>query len=69
MSMEKDTRETTLNGFDDGMGAERAQNARGTAARLLKTLMRQKWKLLVIFLSVVIGSLFNILAPKDRRVR
>ena len=64
MSMEKDTRETTLNGFDDGMGAERAQNARGTAARLLKTLMRQKWKLLVIFLSVVIGSLFNILAPK-----
>ena len=64
MSMEKDTRETTLNGFDDGMGAERAQNARGTAARLLKTLMRQKWKLLVIFLSVIIGSLFNILAPK-----
>ncbi len=64
MSMEKDTRETTLNGFDGGMDGERAQNARGTAARLLKTLMRQKWKLLVIFLSVVIGSLFNILAPK-----
>lgn len=36
MSMEKDTRETTVDTFDDDMSAERAKNAKGTAFRLLK---------------------------------
>ena len=64
MSMEKDTRETTVDTFDDDMSAERAKNAKGTAFRLLKKLMEQKWKLLVIVLSIIVSSLFNILSPK-----
>ena len=64
MSMEKDTRETTVETFDSEMSAERAKNARGTALRLLRKLMEQKWKLLVILLSVIASSLFTILSPK-----
>lgn len=65
MSMEKDTRETTV-GADisgDGSGAERAKNARGTTFRLIKKLMEQKWKLLIIFVSIIISSLFTTLSP------
>ena len=64
MSMEKDTRETTVDTFDDDMSAERAKNAKGTALRLFKKLMEQKGKLLVIVISIVVSSLFNILSPK-----
>ncbi len=64
MSMEKDTRETTVDTFDNDMSAERAKNVKGTALRLLKKLMEQKWKLLVIVLSIIVSSLFNILSPK-----
>ncbi len=63
MSMEKDTRETMTNTFDDGMGADRAKNAKGTAFRLFKKLLEQKTKLIIIFASVVVSSVFNILAP------
>ncbi len=64
MSMEKDTRETTVDTFDDDMSAERAKNAKGTALRLFKKLMEQKGKLLVIVINIVVSSLFNILSPK-----
>ena len=46
------------------MSAERAKNAKGTALRLFKKLMEQKGKLLVIVISIVVSSLFNILSPK-----
>lgn len=65
MSMEKDTRETTVDTFDDDMSAERAKNAKGTAFRLLKKLMEQKWKLLVIVLSIIVSSLFNTISPES----
>ena len=64
MSMEKDTREATVDTFDSEMSAERAKNTRGTALRLLRKLMEQKWKLLVILVSVIASSLFTILSPK-----
>ena len=64
MNMEKDTCETTANGLDGDMSAERAQNARGTALRLFKKLMAQRGKLLIILFSIIIGSAFNILSPK-----
>lgn len=64
MSMEKDTREVTGNGFGDNMSTERAQNAKGTSLRLFKKLLEQKWKLLILVVSVLISSLFNILSPR-----
>lgn len=63
MSMEKDTRETTVDTFDDDMSAERAKNAKGTAFRLLKKLMEQKWKLLVIVLSIIVINHSAALRP------
>ena len=64
MSMEKDTRETTADTFDSDMSAERAKNARGTSLRLFKKLMGQKWKILIVVISIIFSSLFNILSPK-----
>lgn len=64
MSMEKDTRETTTNGFEDEMTADRAKNVKGTALRLFRKLLEQKWKLLVIVVSIIAGSVFNLLSPK-----
>lgn len=37
MSMERDTREATVDTFGDEMSAERAKNARGATLRLLKS--------------------------------
>ena len=64
MSMEKDTREAATNSLGDDMSAERAKKVKGTAFRLFKKLMEQKWKLLIIVLSIIISSFFNILSPK-----
>ena len=66
MNIEKDTRETTVgvDTFGDEMSAERAKNAKGTAFRLIKKLMLQKWKLMLMFVSIIISSLFNILSPR-----
>lgn len=59
--MEKDTQQTT---FYDDMGAERAKNAKKTTLRLFKKLLEQKWKLLIILISVIASSLFTILSPR-----
>lgn len=66
MSMEQDIRETesTTTGFGDDMGADRAENAKGTMFRLVKKLMLQKWKILIVLVSIIIGSVFNLLSPK-----
>ena len=64
--MEQDIRETesTTTGFGDDMGADRAENAKGTMFRLVKKLMLQKWKILIVLVSIIIGSVFNLLSPK-----
>ena len=64
MSMKKDTRQAAAGTSAGAAGVDRAQNTRGTAIRLLRKLMEQKGKLLIVFFSILIGSLFNILAPK-----
>ena len=66
MSSEKSTNDAAeINLLDDGMSAERARNAKGTALRLLKKLMEQRWKLLVVSMgSIIISSVFTVLSPK-----
>ena len=65
MSSEKSTNDAAeINLLDDGMSAERARNAKGTALRLLKKLMEQRWKLLVVIVSIIISSVFTVLSPK-----
>lgn len=49
--------------FEDGMSAEKARNAKKTTKRLLKYMKKQKFKLLMIFISVLISSALTVLAP------
>lgn len=49
--------------FEDGMSAEKAKNAKKTTKRLLKYMKKQKFKLLMIFISVLISSALTVLAP------
>ena len=63
MSTEKDTRKT-MTDVNSKFSVEHAQNAKGTTFRLLKKLMDQKWKLLIIVASIIAGSIFNILSPR-----
>lgn len=64
MSDKFDIRETEVATFDDEMSVERAQNTKGTALRLLKDLMRQRWKFIVVFLSIIITSVLTVLSPR-----
>ncbi|MCC0681573.1 MULTISPECIES: ABC transporter ATP-binding protein [unclassified Clostridioides] len=49
--------------FEDGMSAEKAKNAKKTTKRLLKYMKKQKFKLLMIFISVLVSSALTVLAP------
>lgn len=49
--------------FEDGMSAEKAKNAKKTTKRLLKYMAKQKFKILIIFISVLISSALTVLAP------
>ncbi|MCC0653131.1 MULTISPECIES: ABC transporter ATP-binding protein [unclassified Clostridioides] len=49
--------------FEDGMSAEKAKNAKKTTKRLLKYMKKQKFKLLMIFISVLVSSTLTVLAP------
>lgn len=42
---------------------KKPKNTKGTGLRLIKDLMKQKWKLLVVLVSIVAASIFNVLAP------
>ncbi len=43
---------------------EKARNSGKTTLRLLRYLMKQKWKLFLVFFSILASSLFEILSPK-----
>ena len=68
MSMEtqgKDTdQQTQPDVFDTDFNLEKARNPKQTAARLCAYLMRQKRRLLAVFLCTIGSALFAILAPK-----
>jgi ATP-binding cassette subfamily B protein len=61
--MERDTLENDILHSPDNRHAEKAKNAKGTAARLLKQLFQQKWKLIAVFVSVLFSSAFTLAAP------
>lgn len=42
--------------FEDGMSAEKVKDAKKTTKRLLKYMAKQKFKILIIFISVLISS-------------
>ena len=68
MSMEtqgKDTdQQTQPDVFDTDFNLEKARNPKQTATRLCAYLMRQKRRLLAVFLCTIGSALFAILAPK-----
>ena len=64
MSERDDIREVQVNDFGDDLSADKAKDTKKTSLRLLKQLMRQKWKLLIVFLSTIGSSLFMILSPR-----
>ncbi len=47
-----------------GMPVQKARNFRGTLTRLLGYFMPQKYRLLVVLVAAVIGTVFNIVGPK-----
>ncbi|EMJ5512842.1 ABC transporter ATP-binding protein [Clostridioides difficile] len=49
--------------FEDGMSAEKVKDAKKTTKRLLKYMAKQKFKILIIFISVLISSALTVLAP------
>ena len=61
--MEKDNLENDVCYAPDNLPAGKANNVKGMAARLLKELCRQKWKLLSAFVCVLFGSAFTLAAP------
>ncbi|HEM7409877.1 TPA: ABC transporter ATP-binding protein [Clostridioides difficile] len=49
--------------LEDGMSAEKVKDAKKTTKRLLKYMAKQKFKILIIFISVLISSALTVLAP------
>ena len=49
--------------FGDEMSADRAENAKGTIKRFIKDLMKQKGKIIFVFICLTISSICSILTP------
>lgn len=52
------------NHLSDDMSGERAKNARGTMMRFFKDLMKQRWRILVVFISLAASAICGVLAPR-----
>ena len=50
--------------FDSDICIEKAKDSKRTALRLLRYLLVQKWKLLIVAFSILASSLFEIFSPK-----
>lgn len=64
MNEKDELQEVQSNDFGGEYSVGKAKDSKKTAFRLVKRLMQQKWKLLIVFISIVISSLFMILSPK-----
>lgn len=64
MSEHNETQEIQSNAFDEEYSTEKAKDSRKTTRRLIKNLMRQKWKLLLVFVSTIAASAFGLFAPR-----
>lgn len=47
-----------------GRPVEKAKNFRGTFSRLLRYFLPQKYRLLIVLIAAIIGTVFNIVGPK-----
>lgn len=63
MSMNQHNQEENTKMETENIQTEKAKNAKGTALRLTKLLLKQKWSLIVILVSVIASSLFNLFSP------
>lgn len=52
------------NYLSDDMSGARAQNARGTMKRFFKDLMKQKWKIMIVFISLAASAICSVFAPR-----
>lgn len=52
------------NYLTDDMSGERAKNVRGTMKRFFKDFMKQKWKIIIVFLSLAASAICSVLSPK-----
>ncbi len=64
MSDRNDVHEEQASAFDLDFNVEKAKNSQKTTLRLVRYLSKQKWKLLLVIISVIASSLFEILSPK-----
>ena len=64
MSGRNDGYETPAGTFELDIHMDKAKNVKKTALRLIRCLFKQKGKLLLIILSILAGSLFEILSPR-----
>ena len=64
MSDRIDIYEGTADVFGPDISTEKAKNTKKTARRLAGYLLRQRWRLLLVIISILAGSLFEILSPK-----
>lgn len=64
MSDRNDLREGLAGAFDSDISIDKAKDSKKTALRLLRCLLKQKWKLLLVAISILAGSLFEILSPR-----
>lgn len=63
MTREELEREQATMAADQGMSAEKPKNVKGTGLRLLKSLMDQKIKLLIIIAAAIIGCILTMASP------
>ena len=64
MSDRNDTNEVQAGAFGHDIDIEKARDSKKTALRLARYLLRQKWKLLLVVVSILLSALFEILSPK-----
>lgn len=60
---ELDTQDTA-DDFNGEMSTARAKNAKGTLKRFFKDLMRQKWKIIAVVLTLAASAVCSVLSPK-----
>lgn len=65
MSEEKDLleKQDSIDLMGGEMSGERAKNAKVTTKRFIKDLMRQKAKISIVFLFIIVSSIINIITP------
>lgn len=54
----------TADDFNSEMSTARAKNAKSTMKRFFKDLMRQKWKIIAVVLSLAASAVCSVLSPK-----